>query len=185
MPAAIRRDRSSSASDGPCLAIALKKPGRPRLVELHRGDGRDVGVRRNVALQRAQARILGAGVRHGRRRLGARRRLGRRPELDGDQQRPVHAGAEVLGEQVVGTPRGRRGRERRRVLLAEIEGEERDRQRDQDRERGETAEQRPARDLVRPSAPTAPSAPARARAAGALAALRCGARAPRAARAAA
>ena len=63
------------------------------------------------------------------------RRLSRRPELDRNQQRAIDARTEVLRDQVVRPPRGGRGRQRRRVLLAERQRQQWDRQRNQDRER--------------------------------------------------
>ena len=61
-------------------------------------------------------------------RLHRRVHLRGRVEVDADQQRPVVAHAEALGEQVVGLALGGVGRRRADVLLPELEGEDRDQQ---------------------------------------------------------
>ena len=61
--------------------------------------------------------------------------LGRRAQRHRDDQRPVHARAEVLRDQVIRPARRGRRRQRTDVLLAERQREQRDHQWHQDRER--------------------------------------------------
>src|SRR6202034_3990662 len=117
--------------------------GRPRLVDLNRCDRRDPRGGGDVFLERLQARIAGARIGARARRAGRgarargllraarRRRLGRGSERDRDEQRPVDAGSEIVGQQVVGFAGGGGGGQRGDVLLPEFERQQRDRQRQQ------------------------------------------------------
>ena len=83
----------------------------------------------------------------------ARLRLG--IDLRRHEERPVVAGAEARGHQVIGLALGRRFRRRADVFLTELEGEKRDDERRENRRRGCHREPWVRRHLARPPPPEA------------------------------